>query len=75
MVDRITVARRDMETTADSIHFHVTVDLAALCEGVFELVEGLVILTLLNFIHVRRGPRFDSIGLLHFLTGITTTVQ
>lgn len=75
MVDRVAVARCDVETTTDSVHFHITIDLAALCEGVFELVRRLVVLTLLDLSHVWHGPLFKSIGLSYLLTSITTPVQ
>lgn len=69
------LAWRDMKTPTDSIHFHVTVDLAALRESVFELFHGLVVLALLDTSWIRRRPFFKPVGFSHFLAGVTASIN
>jgi len=73
MIHGEAVTRRDMETSTDSIHFHVTIDLAALGKGMFDFLHGLVILTLLDVGGFRGCPFFQPVSFPYFLAGVTTS--
>jgi len=75
VINRKADAWCDMKTATDSIHFHITVDLTALCEGMFEFLYGLVILTLFNIRWFWWSPLFTSIGLPYILAGIAASVD
>lgn len=69
------VARRNVKTATDSVHFHITIYLAALREGMFDFLYGFVVLTLFNISRVWRGPLFESIGLSYFLASVATSAN
>jgi len=69
------VTRRDMETSTNSIHFHITIDLTALGKGVFNFLHGFVILTLLDVGGFRRCPFFQPVSFPYFLAGVTTSAN
>jgi len=75
VIDGEAGAWRDVKTTADSIHFHITVDLTALRERVLESFSGLVILALLNVPRIRRGPLFAPVGLPYVFAAIATSAD
>lgn len=75
VIDWETGAWRNVKTTTDSIHFHITVDLTALREGMLEFIHGFIILTLFNLSRIRWSPLFSSIGLPYILAGIATSVK
>lgn len=62
-----------MKTTTNSIHFHITVDLTALREGMLKFLHGLVILTLFNVSWIGWSPLLASIGLPYVFTGVATS--
>lgn len=75
MINRETVTRCNVKAPTDSIYFHISIDLTALCKCMFNFFHGLVILALFNVSWIWRSPPFEFVSFPYFLTSIAASVN
>lgn len=70
-----TLPRSDMKTSANSVDFHVTVNLTSFCESVFLLFQQRVVLALLELTQIVNRPSPLLVSFLHFCASVAASAQ
>lgn len=73
VIDGEAVAGCQVKTPAHPVDLHVAVDLAALCERVFQPFGRLVVFTLYKIRGVADCPLSEPVGFLDLVTSITAS--